>query len=341
MELQEIISLTQQLCEAPGTSGREDAAASLAEELLKPLGPVTRTPLGSVLCTVQEGEPGAPHLMLEAHLDQIGMVVTRLEKSGFLRVANVGGLDCRLLPASPVTVHARDGRHPAVVSSTPPHLSDGKEKPPKMEDILIDTGLPEELAGETFAPGDPVTLDGQFTLMANEMMLSPSQDDRVGCVAVIAAAKLLAESKTRCKVTVCLSSQEETSGYGAGTAAFALAPDMALIVDVSFGDGFGVKEHECGKMDGGVEIDLAPAVNRKIYDRLRVLAQERDIPWQTHAMGGRTGTDTDVVASSGRGVRCGLLSIPLRSMHTAVETVCARDVLSAARLMAAFAQEVE
>lgn len=341
MELQEIISLTQQLCGAPGTSGREDAAAAVAEALLKPLGPVARTPLGSVLCTVNDGQPDAPHLMLEAHLDQIGMVVTRLEKGGFLRVANVGGLDCRLLPASPVTIHGKGGKHPAVISSTPPHLSDGKEKPPKMEDILVDTGLSEALAKEAFAPGDPVTLDGGFSLLANERMLSPAQDDRVGCAAVIAAAKMIKEKPPKCKVTVCLSSQEETSGYGAGTAAFALAPDMALIVDVSFGDGFGVKDHECAKMDGGVEIDLAPAVNRKIYDRLRAIAIEKDIPWQTCAMGGRTGTDTDIVASSGKGVRCGLLSIPLRSMHTAVETVSARDVQSAVRLMAAFAQEVK
>ncbi len=341
MELQEIIAMTRRLCEAPGTSGREDGAAKAAEELLAPLGPVTRNPLGSVLCCVNEGEPGAPHLMLEAHLDQIGMVVTRLEKGGFLRVANVGGLDCRLLPASPVTVHGKGGRYSGVISSTPPHLCDGKEKPPKMEDILVDTGLSDEEAKAAFAPGDPITLDGDFTLLANDLMLSPTQDDRVGCVAVIAAAKMLQEAKPRCKVTVCLSAQEETSGYGAGTAAFALAPDMALLVDVSFGDGFGVKEHECGKMNGGVEIDLAPAVNRSIFDQLRQLAQERGIPWQVHAMGGRTGTDTDIVAASGKGVRCGLLSIPLRSMHTAVETVSAQDVLSAARLMAEFAKEAK
>ena len=116
---------------------------------------------------------------------------------------------------------------------------------------------------------------------------------------------------------------------------------MAILVDVSFGDGFGVKDHECGKMNGGTEIDLAPAVSRRMFDRLRKIAKEKEIPWQTHIMGGRTGTDTDIVASSGRGVRCGLLSIPLRSMHTAVETVCARDVLSTARLMAEFAKEVE
>lgn len=341
MEQSEIIRMTRLLCEAPGTSGREDGAAAAAEELLSPLGKVERTPLGSVLCCVNEGEPDAPHLMLEAHLDQIGMVVTRLEKGGFLRVANVGGLDRRLLPASPVTVHGRNGRHAGVISSTPPHLCDGKEKPLKMEEILVDTGLTDEEAKAAFAPGDPITLDGEFTLLANGLMLSPSQDDRVGCVAVIAAARMIKEAKPRCRVTVCLSAQEETSGYGAGTAAFALAPDMAILVDVSFGDGFGVKDHECGQMNGGVEIDLAPAVSRKMYDRLRELAQGKDIPWQTHIMGGRTGTDTDIVASSGRGVRCGLLSIPLRSMHTAVETVAAADVLSTARLMAEFAKEVE
>lgn len=341
MERSEIVRMTRLLCQAPGTSGREDGAAEAAEALLSPLGRVERTPLGSVLCHVCKGEPGAPHLMLEAHLDQIGMVVTRVEKDGFLRVANVGGLDCRLLPASPVTVHARGGRYSAVISSTPPHLCDGKEKPLKMEEILVDTGLSDERAREVFAPGDPITLDGAFTMLANDLMLSPTQDDRVGCVAVIAAAKLLQEKAPRCRVTVCLSAQEETSGYGAGTAAFALAPDMAILVDVSFGDGFGVKDHECGQMNGGVEIDLAPAVNRGMFDRLCQLAREKEIPWQTHIMGGRTGTDTDIVASSGRGVRCGLLSIPLRSMHTAVETVSANDVLSTARLMAEFAREVK
>lgn len=341
MEISEIIQMTKLLCEAPGTSGREDGAAEAAKTLLAPLGPVTRNPLGSVFCTVNEGEPGAPHLMLEAHLDQVGMVVTRVEKGGFLRVANVGGLDTRLLPASPVTVHAQDGRYSAVIASTPPHLSDGKEKPLKMDDILVDTGLSGEAAKKTFAPGDPITFDGAFTMMANDMMLSPSQDDRVGCVAVIAAARMLKEKAPKCKVSVCLSSQEELGGFGAGTAAFALAPDMAILVDVSFGDGFGVKDWECGMMNGGVEIDLAPAVNRVMYDRLRKIAQEKEIPWQVHIMGGRTGTDTDTVAPSGRGVRCGLLSIPLRSMHTAVETVSARDVLSTAKLIAEFAWEVE
>jgi putative aminopeptidase FrvX len=341
MELKEIIELTRRLCQAPGISGREEDAASAAEELLAPLGTVERTPLGSVLCTVCPGEPGAPHLMLEAHLDQIGMVVTSVEKGGFLRVANVGGLDRRLLPAAPVTVHARDGRHPAVVASTPPHLCDGKEKPLKMEGVLVDTGLSHQAAREIFAPGDPVTLDSSFVEMGNGRLVSGSQDDRAGCAAVIAAARMLREGVCPCRVTVCLASQEETSGFGAATAAFSLAPDMALVVDVTFGDGVGVKSHECSPLGKGVEIDYAPAVDRRMFDRLRELARREETPWQVFVMGSRTGTDTDLIAASGRGVRCGLLSIPLRNMHTAVETVAAQDILDTARLMAAFAREVK
>ena len=341
MELSEIIDLTRELCEAPGISGREEGAAEAAERLLGPLGKVERTPLGSLLCTVCPGKKGAPHLMLEAHLDQIGMVVTSLEKGGFLRVANVGGLDRRLLPASPVTVHARDGRHPAVVASVPPHLSGGKEKPLKMEGVLLDTGLPEGEARELFAPGDPVTLDSRFAQLAGGLLTGGSLDNRAGCAAVIAAARMLRKGSCRARVTLCLASQEETSGFGASTAAFALAPDLALITDVTFGDGFGVKPQECGKVGGGVEIDYAPAVDRRIFDRLRELAREEGIPWQLFAMGSGTGTDTDLIAAAGKGVRCGLLSIPLRNMHTAVETVSAQDILDTARLMAAFAREVE
>ena len=98
MERSEIVRMTRQRCQAPGTSGREDGAAEAAEALLSPLGRVERTPLGSVLCHVCKGEPGAPHLMLEAHLDQIGMVVTGITEEGFLHLAPCGGVDRRVLP---------------------------------------------------------------------------------------------------------------------------------------------------------------------------------------------------------------------------------------------------
>ncbi|MEG1875732.1 MAG: M42 family peptidase, partial [Angelakisella sp.] len=136
-----ITAMTERLTGVVGVAGRESAAAKVAAEYLAPLGEVTVTSLGSVLCTVCRGEPGAPHLLLEAHLDQIGLVVTYLEENGFLRIHTVGGYDRRLLPAAPVTVHADSGDYAGVISSVPPHLANKDDKPLKIEDFLVDTGF--------------------------------------------------------------------------------------------------------------------------------------------------------------------------------------------------------
>lgn len=344
MDKEQIIDWARQLCQAPGISGREGqgehSAAAVARRLLEPLGPVTETPLGTLICTLHEGKEGAPHLMLEAHLDQIGMTVTHLEEGGFLRVANVGGIDSRLLPALPVVIHTQEGPKPAVAASTPPHLIEGTEKPQKISEILIDTGYPEEKAKELFRPGDPVTMDSSFTTMGDGLMLSAAQDDRVGCVAVLAAAHLLKDQDLDCRVSVVLASMEEVGGQGAATATYALKPDQAVVVDVSFAQGFGVPKHKCGQMGGGPMIALAPGLDNTMVRQLEDLANAEEIPCQFEVSGGRTGTDADSVFHIGTGVRTAVLSIPLRNMHTAVELVQAQDVLDTARLMAAYAKEV-
>lgn len=341
---EQIIKLARQLCTAPGISGRESgdahSAAQVARELLAELGTVEETPLGSLYCQVNPGREGAPHLMLEAHLDQIGMIVTHLEDGGFLRVANVGGIDQRLLPAMPVVIHTKAGPKPAVVASTPPHLIEGEEKPPKMADLLLDTGYTGEEAKSIFAPGDPVTIDSPFVEMNSNILQSGAQDDRIGCVAVLAAAKMIQEQKPECRVTVVLSSMEEVGGQGAATATFALRPDQAIAVDVSFADGFGVPAYRCGKLGGGPMIGVAPGLDSAMLARLEDLCGQIGIPHQREVMGGRTHTDADAIFDVGAGVRTALLSIPLRNMHTGVEITAVADVMATARLMAAYAKEV-
>ena len=336
---QEIIAMARQLTQAVGVSGREDQAAQAAMELLRPLGEPRLSPLGSVICTVCEGLPGRPHIMLEAHLDQIGMMVTRVEEGGFLRVANVGGLDRRLLPASPVTVHAASGDFEGVVASVPPHLSDGEEKPLKMEEVLVDTGFESSRARELFAPGDCITMDGPLSVLEGGRLCSRALDNRIGCTAVLLAARELHAAAPGCRVTVVLASMEEGSGAGAATSSFAVAPDMALAVDVSFADGFGVPAWKCGRMGAGPMIGTAPALSRAMTARLRDLAGREGIPFQLEVMGGRTGTDAEGIAAAGPGVATALVSIPLRNMHTPVETICLDDVEHTARLLAAFVKE--
>ena len=212
-----IAAAAKKLCEAPGPSGRECAAYAAAKELLSPMGEVKRTPLGSLLCCVNEGKEGAPHLLLEAHLDQIGFIVTRVEE-GFLRFSKIGGIDARWLPATPVVIHAAAGDYPGIITSVPPHLAgDGSDHSIKIENLLIDTGFTAETAAKLFAPGDIVTFAAKPVELQNKRLAGPALDDRIGCAAVIAAAEEIAAEKPDCRVTVLLSSMEEVGGQGAET----------------------------------------------------------------------------------------------------------------------------
>ena len=328
-----IAAAARKLCEAPGPSGRECAAYAAAKELLSPMGEVKRTPLGSLLCCVNEGKEGAPHLLLEAHLDQIGFIVTRVEE-GFLRFSKIGGIDARWLPATPVVIHAA-GDYPGIITSVPPHLAgDGSDHSIKIENLLIDTGFTAETAAKLFAPGDIVTFAAKPVELQNKRLAGPALDDRIGCAAVIAAAE-----EPDCRVTVLLSSMEEVGGQGAETGGFTSQPDYAIAVDVSFGDGFGCAPEKTSPLGGGTMLGYAPTLNRDFTLKLKKLAEENNIPLQHEPMGGRTGTDADELATAGRGIKMALLSIPLRSMHTVAETIDPEDAANTARLMALAAKE--
>ncbi|MEG0854041.1 MAG: M20/M25/M40 family metallo-hydrolase [Angelakisella sp.] len=340
MDSNHMIDLAKALTSVAGVAGRENPAAQVAMEYLKPLGEVQVSPLGNVSCTVCTGKQGGRHIMLEAHLDRIGLVVSRLEENGFLRVANVGGFDRRLLPAAPVTIHAESGTYAGVIGSVPPHLADAKDKPLKIEELAVDTGYSTEEAKKLFCPGDIITLDSSFITLAGGRFAAAAMDDRIGCVAVIAAAEEIKKLNPDCRVTVLLSVQEETGGAGARTSAFAIAPDEAIAVDVSFGEGFGSPAVKCGKMGGGTMIGIAPILNRAMTRKLIELATRHEIPNQTEVMGGSTGTDADGIAISAGGVKTALLSIPLLNMHTVVETASVEDVCATARLMVEYVKEV-
>lgn len=339
MDINTVSAITRSLCAAHGTPGREDAAFAAAAEWLSPLGEVHRTPLGSLLCCVNKGEENAPHLLLEAHLDQIGLVVTRVEE-GFLRFAKSGGIDARWMPAAPVIIHAASGDYEGIVTSVPPHLAKGRESGTiHLEDLLIDTGFSAETAAKLFAPGDFVSFAAPIIDLQNDRVAGPGLDDRIGCAAVIAAAMMIAEEKPACRVSVLLASMEEVGCIGAKADAFAVQPDRCIAVDVSFGDGFGCRADQTAPLGAGPMLGFAPILNREFTLRLKELAAQYEIPLQYEAMGSRTGTDADSIAPAAAGIRTALVSIPERSMHTAVETVELTDALNAARLMAAAAKE--
>ncbi len=270
-------------------------------------------------------------LMLDAHIDQIAMVVTNVDDNGFLTVSNAGGIDLRMLPSRRVIVHAKQ-KITAVFSATPPHLASGEYEYTDIADIKLDTALGKK-AKEIVTVGDYVTFDTKPFELLNNRVCGNSFDDRAGVACVIEVAKRLKDKKLPFNVAFVLSDGEELGLRGTRTAAFKVNPNEAIAVDVSFGDGIGISEEESGKLGSGAMIGISPCIDSKISKKLINIAKEKNIFYQTEVMAEKSGTNADMIAVSREGVRTCTLSIPLRNMHTDCEILDISDLESVCDLL--------
>lgn len=270
-------------------------------------------------------------LMLEAHIDEVGFIVTDIDDNGFLTVKNCGGIDLRMLPARSVTVHSRQ-KVTGVFCATPPHLSNGAEKYDNISDIKVDSLLGEK-AKEIISVGDFVTFNTKAVSLLGDRITGKSLDNRAGVACLLALAERLHGKALPFNVFFAFTDAEELGNRGAKTAAFELSPDEAVVLDVSFADAPDVSDCDCGKMSEGAMIGFSPVLDKKLSNRLTAVAKENSIPCQVEVMGGRTGTDGDVIGVSKSGVKTGLISIPIRNMHTDVEVVDTNDIVSVCDLL--------
>lgn len=333
-DFSELSALLEKLCGAKGVSGAENEAAAVAAELLGKYMPVTVDALGSVTGTSGNG---GVHILLDAHLDQIGLVVTAIDEDGFIKVAKCGGADIRVLAAAEVTVHGKEKLF-GVITSTPPHLStsDDSGKAKGFDDIAVDIGTDKKAAEKLVSLGDRITFNGEFMHLAGSRVSSPSIDDRAGVAAILRCLEILEDKELNCKLSVMFSVQEETGGSGAQTAAFAADADEAIAVDVSFASAPGVSSEKYASLGGGAMVGYAPSLDYEMSRKLTEIAEKENIPNQCEVMGGKTGTNCDEIQVAGKGVKTALISVPLRNMHTAVEVCDLEDIESTARLMAEY-----
>ena len=226
------------------------------------------------------------------------------------------------------------------VCCTPPHLSAGKEdEVPALEAVRIDTGLSPDAANARIAPGDRVILSADCHRLLGTRATGPALDNRAGCAALLRCLHLLSGEKLALRLTVLLSSREETGRQGASTAAYAAAPDACVVVDVSFAVQPGVPASCTAVLGGGPMVGLSAALDKTMGRELMALAESQGIPYQLEAMGDATGTNADRIGITGGGVRCALLSIPQRNMHTPAEMIDLADVEHTARLLAAYVRK--
>lgn len=333
MDLQQILNI---LSDSAGVSGNEAFAGEAALELLKEYCPDAHIDhMGSVIGTInQKSIPeNAPHVLLDAHLDQVGFIITDITDNGFVKVGNVGGLDMRIMPAQNVTLHGT-AQIPGVIASIPPHLSGGEHKVNEITDLLIDTGMTKEELSAVISLGDRITFDTPFLKLTGENIASHSMDDRCGIAAILYALELINTKDIPCRLSILFSSQEEVGECGAETAVYNIDPDIAIAVDVTFAMGHGDDPVKCGKLGKGAMIGVSPTLSREVSRSLMETAEKKNIPWQTEVMNGTTGTNADRFSVSRGGVKSCTLSIPLRYMHTPSEIISIEDVRNTGKLLA-------
>lgn len=268
-------------------------------------------------------------IMLEAHIDEVGMIVTDILDDGFLLVSPIGSLDGRFLPATPVKVFGSKTVY-GTFTSIPPHIKNS-DSCPDFESCYIDTGMLN--IGEIISLGDVAVFDAEPIYLTNSRLTSKALDNRSGVAAVIAAGKKLAEADCPVNVKLLFPMGEELGLRGARVGAFGVSVGENVSVDVSFGDCPDVPAHKTAKLGSGAMIGVSPVLCRDIYKKLEQTAKDNNIPHTLEVMGGTTSTDADIISLSGSGIPSGLVSIPLRNMHTPAEIIDISDVESASELL--------
>lgn len=337
MEMEQIL---RRLCVACGPSGFEVPAVLAAKELLEPLvDEVWIDRLGSLTGVIRCGKPGAKRLLLDAHLDEVGLVVTG-HKDGFLRFKAVG-VDPRMLPDREVVI-LTDPPMLGVVACLPPHVlsAEDREKAPEVKDLFIDTGLSQEEAERRIPIGTPVSYRTDFTPLGARQVCTKSLDDRACFAVLLRVAELLKGQELDVDLYILGSVCEETGGVGAQAAAQGLAPDFCVAVDVTHGRTADAPKGETYGMGGGPAVGIGPNMARWMVKRLLDKAAQLDITVQKEVMEGNTGTNGWDMQIANEGIATAIVSVPLKYMHTPVEVVELGDIEDCARLLAAFAQGI-
>jgi putative aminopeptidase FrvX len=339
----DITPFLKQLITAPGLSGYEDPVSEIISAKWKPLvDEISRGRVGS-LHGLRHGtgpEP-RPSVMLAAHMDAIGLMVTGI-KDGFLRLTQVGGVDPRVLPGSLVTVNAtgKGGSQPfpgvvvlPPVSLLPPEIG---LNPVPLEYLFVDTGLPPRKVADLVRVGDLVSFAQVPLELSGETIAGHSLDNRASVAAVTVCLEELRSRPHGWDVWAVATTQEEVGLIGAIGSTFELHPTLAIAVDVTFAKGPGANDWQTSPLGKGPTLTMGPNIHPALYESMKNLAERLEIPHGLEYAPGHTGTDGFATQVAAEGVPTLVIGIPLRYMHTPVEVVAIQDIQRAGRLLAEF-----
>ena len=328
--------ILKKLCIDRGVSGSETEMLDVIKELVGDFAEVSADGMGDILVTM--GDKNADkHIMLDAHMDRIGFVVTYINENGFIKAEPVGGIDLRTLQSSAVKVLGKENIL-GVICTMPPHLSKNNDELSK-DKIWIDTGLSADEVKNLVSLGDKIIVCSEFRELLNNQVAVSALDNRAGCAVLVKCAELLKDKNLPCRLSLVFSVQEEISELGAGISAYSLEPDEAIVVDVGFAKQDGVPDEKSGKIGCGAIISISPVLSKKVTDKIKDIAKRLDMECDYEVCGGSTGTNADKISVSRGGIMTGCISIPEKNMHTQVEVVSLDDMEKIAELLAVYVQE--
>ncbi len=350
----ELFDLLQTLTEVDGPSGLEQAVSEVVSELWRPLADellVDR--MGNVLA-VKHGAPTGERrrLLIATHMDEIAMMVKAITQYpqgegragayGFLQLTNVGGVDVRHLVGQPVLVHGARPL-PGIIGALPRRLLPelGSSDVYGFDELLVDVGLPIGELRELVAVGDFISFRQPLRKLLNDRVCGKAVDNRASVAAATRALELLQERRHRWDVVVAATVQEETRLLGAYTAAFEQRPDAAMAIDVTFAKGPGARDSHLFELDDGPTLGLGVNVHPGMFARLQQAAEALEMSVHLEPHTRSSGTDAHGLQVAREGVPTGVVSIPIRYMHTMVETVALADIERVGRLAAEFAARLD
>lgn len=334
-----MIETLRKLCNSHGISGYENEIRNIIrEEIENYVDEIRIDAMGNIIA-IKKGSDEYPSVMLAAHMDEIGLMVKRIDENGFIKFLKFGGwLDATLL-GSRVVLHGENGKIYGVIGYKPPHLmkEEERKKPIKAEDMLIDIGAKskEEVEKAGIRIGCPITLDVEMKELLNKRITGKALDDRVGIAMMLEAIK---RTKSEATIYAVGTVQEEVGLKGARTSAFGLSPDLALICEVAIANDYLRMEEKSIEIDKGVVITVADASGRGLISSPSILkwlektAIENKIPYQLEASEGGT-TDAAAINVTRAGIPCGVISIPTRYMHSGVELISLNDLENGVKLL--------
>ncbi len=347
MSVHEIISLQKQLSDLIGISGNEQDVSAFIKEIITPLvNKVWIDPLGNLLAIKQGSDPQAHKIMLDAHMDEVGLIINYIEEDGYLRFGLVGGFDTRILLAQAVQLKTADGKRiNGIIGAKPPHLlsADESKKAIDENDLYIDAGFTSAKDAEDHGVmiGTNGVLYDPFVELPNNIIRAKAIDDRLGCNLIIQLLKRLKDIQLAETLLISFSCQEEVGLRGAGSSAFSLDPTIAIELESTTGD----DNPQIKKKERPAEFSKGPAItimdsntitNHKVNERIIKNAELNNIKFQFKKPRIGGGTNAGRIHLTKGGIATSIISVPCKYLHSPVTYASMDDALAALDLLEAF-----